>query len=77
MDERATFEPQAVLTRRRAGRNRLLLVVPVLAIAATAWAGLSGREPSGSVHSPGPNENGATGKGAKLISHVRLLRGWR
>ena len=42
MDEQASFETQAVLTRRRAGRNRLLIVVPVLAFGLTAWAGLSG-----------------------------------
>ena len=42
MDEQATFETQAVLTRRRAGWNRLLIVLPVIAFGLTAWAGLSG-----------------------------------
>jgi len=42
MDEHASFEAQPVLTRRRAGWNRLLVVVPLLAFAATAWAGLNG-----------------------------------
>src|SRR6476619_6068001 len=42
MDEQASFEPQAVLGGRRAGRNRLLVAVPVIAFAAIAWAGLSG-----------------------------------
>jgi len=42
MDEQASFEPQAVLGRRRAGRDRLLIAVPVIAFAVIAWSGLSG-----------------------------------
>jgi hypothetical protein len=44
MDEReqASFEPRAVLARRRAGWNRLAILVPALAFAIVAWAGLSG-----------------------------------
>jgi hypothetical protein len=47
IEEQASFEPQAVLTRRRAGWNRLLIVVPVLAFALTAWAGISGPRSDG------------------------------
>jgi len=46
MDEQASFEPQAVLGRRRAGWNRLAIVVPALAFAVVAWAGLSGPRPA-------------------------------
>jgi len=49
MDEQASFEPQAVLGRRPAGRNRLLVAVPVLAFAGIAWAGLSGPRSDGEV----------------------------
>jgi hypothetical protein len=42
MDEQASFEPKAVLAPRRAGSNRLAIVVPALALAALAWAGASG-----------------------------------
>jgi hypothetical protein len=42
MDEQATFEPKAVLAPRRAGWNRLTIVVPALALAALAWAGANG-----------------------------------
>lgn len=56
MDEQATFEPQAVLGRRRAGWNRLLLLVPAVALALTAWAGLSGpRSPYGLDNKPVDN----------------------
>jgi hypothetical protein len=43
MDEQASFEARAVLAPRRARVGRLLLLVPVLALAATAWAGASAR----------------------------------
>ncbi len=42
MEEQASFEPRAVLAPRRAGSNRVAVIVPALALAATAWAGLSG-----------------------------------
>jgi hypothetical protein len=47
MDEQASFETKAVLTRRRARWNRLLVVVPVLAFGLTAWAGVSGPRSDG------------------------------
>jgi hypothetical protein len=43
MDEQASFEPQAVLDRGRTGWSRLPVLVPVIALAAIAWAGFSGR----------------------------------
>jgi len=43
MDEQAAFETRAVLAPKRARLSRLALLVPVLALAATAWAGFSGR----------------------------------
>jgi hypothetical protein len=49
MDEQTTFEPKAVLAPRRTRWNRLTIVVPVLALAAIASAGLSARSgPDGS-----------------------------
>jgi hypothetical protein len=42
MDEEATFETRAVLAPRRARTVRLALLVPVVALVAVAWAGLSG-----------------------------------
>ena len=45
MDEQATFEPKAVLAPRRAGWYRFAAVVPALALAATAWIGISGQRP--------------------------------
>ena len=42
MDEQASFETQAVLAPRRAGRNRLATVLPVLALIGIAFAGFSG-----------------------------------
>lgn len=42
MDEQASFAPQAVLGRRRSGWNRLVAVVPALALAAMVWTGISG-----------------------------------
>ena len=41
MDERASFEPRAVLGRR-AGSNRLAIVVPVVALIGAVWIGTSG-----------------------------------
>ena len=42
MDEQASFEARAVLPPRRAGRNRLAIVVPALALFGIAFAGYSG-----------------------------------
>ncbi len=42
MDEQATFETRAVLAPRRARLSRLALLLPVVALVATTWAGLSG-----------------------------------
>lgn len=42
MDEEATFEARAVLAPRRARLTRLALLLPVVALVAIAWAGLSG-----------------------------------
>ena len=47
MDEQATFETRAVLAPKRSRRNRVALLVPALALVATAWAGLSGRSEQG------------------------------
>jgi len=48
VDEQASFEPKAVLATRRAGWP--VAIVPALALAATAWLGLSGANSS----RPGP-----------------------
>jgi hypothetical protein len=45
MDEQASFTPRSVLGPRRAGRRRLAIVVPALALAAIVWAGMSGARP--------------------------------
>jgi hypothetical protein len=42
MDEQATFETQAVIGSRRAGWNRLAIVIPVLTLAAMVWVGANG-----------------------------------
>jgi hypothetical protein len=42
MDEQAAFETRAVLAPRRGRLSRLALVVPAIALAATAWARLGG-----------------------------------
>ena len=47
MDEQARFETRAVLAPKRTRRSRLALLVPALALVATAWAGLSGRSEQG------------------------------
>ena len=49
MDEQATFETRAVLTPRRPRLARLVLALPVLALAAVAWTGLSSRHDDRSV----------------------------
>ncbi len=45
MEEQASFEARAILGPRRARRTRLELLVPVIALAAIAWAGVSGARP--------------------------------
>lgn len=45
MDENATFEARAVLPPRRRRTARLALLVPVVALVAIAWAGVSGNRP--------------------------------
>jgi hypothetical protein len=42
MDERANFEPQAVLAPRRAGWNRLAVLLPAFALIVAVWLGISG-----------------------------------
>lgn len=42
MDEQASFEARAVLAPRRARIARLALLVPVVALVAIVWAGVSG-----------------------------------
>jgi len=42
MDEQASFEARAVLPPRRAGRNRLAIVLPALALLGIAFAGYTG-----------------------------------
>lgn len=42
MDEQASFEARPVLAPRRARLARLALLLPVVALVAIAWAGLSG-----------------------------------
>ena len=54
MDEQASFEPRAVLGPRRGGTSRLTVIVPALALAATAWAGLSGPRASSDVANAPP-----------------------
>ena len=55
MDEHADFETRAVLAPKRARGARLALLVPVIAFAGIAWAGLSGpRTDLTALASPGP-----------------------
>lgn len=46
MDEHVAFETRAVLTPRRARRMRWALLVPVVALVAIAWVGVSGNRPA-------------------------------
>jgi hypothetical protein len=43
MDEQAAFETRSVLPPRHSALSRLALLLPALALVATAWLGLSGR----------------------------------
>jgi hypothetical protein len=45
MAEQASFEPRAVLAPRRRRLARLVLLLPVVALVATAWLGASGARP--------------------------------
>jgi hypothetical protein len=73
MDEQASFEPAAVLARRRAGWSRLIAIVPALALAATAWLGLSGQRSGAPAATsvPGPiaqSSQGPVGMGTTQIA---------
>jgi hypothetical protein len=48
MDEQSSFEPQAVLAPKRAGWNRLRIILPVVALIGAVWFGISGRGPAAS-----------------------------
>src|SRR5215208_5573220 len=55
MDEQASFEARAVLAPKHVRRTRLVLLLPAVALVATAWAGLSGapdRQPPIAVLAP-------------------------
>ena len=55
MDQQASFETRAVLVPRRARLSRLALLLPVIALVATAWAGVSGaRQDVAIVEAPAP-----------------------
>jgi hypothetical protein len=46
MDEQTSFETRAVIGPRRAGLNRIAIAIPVLALGAMVWFGLSGTSPA-------------------------------
>lgn len=50
MDEQARFETRVVLAPKRARSSRLAVLVPAVALIATAWAGLSGTPSSDPAH---------------------------
>ena len=55
MDQQASFEARAVLAPRRARTSRLALLLPVVALVATAWVGVSGtRQDAATVTAPEP-----------------------
>jgi hypothetical protein len=54
MEEQATFERRAVLAPRRARRDRLALLLPLLAVAVVAWAGSSGPSTPTTAEHPQP-----------------------
>jgi len=60
MDEQASFETQAVLPPRRASRSRLAVLIPAMAFAIVAWAGLSGRGSSAAVADGQPSASTAS-----------------
>jgi hypothetical protein len=60
MEEQASFEARAVLAPRRARLSRLALLVPVVALVAIAWAGISGnRSDQATAELPGSTAAGA------------------
>ena len=70
MDEQASFEPQAVLPRRRAGWNRLAVIVPALALLGAVWLGTSGQQTA----SPSPSA-GAEAVAAASQSEAAIDQG--
>lgn len=54
MEEQASFETRAVLAPRRARLSRLGLMLPVVALVVTAWAGVSGARPEQAADIPAP-----------------------
>jgi len=79
MDEQASFEPRSVLGSRRARWNRLRIVVPALALVATAWAGLNGaRSDEATANVPGSTAAVAPGSvvpgtGAEVVASAPPL----
>jgi len=53
VDEQASFEPRAVLERRRAGRSRLAVIVPAVALIGAVWLGTSGPQSDSPIPSGG------------------------
>lgn len=78
MDEQAGFEARAVIAPRRARLSRLVLLVPVLALVATDWAGWSARPdhdvavvPDASAAAPA---SAGVGSSPAVAPHPRDLR---
>jgi hypothetical protein len=70
MDEQASFEPQAVLARRRTGWNRLAVIVPVIGLLGAVWLGTSGPRSD----SPTPSGDGtAVAHESQAEAAVELL----
>jgi hypothetical protein len=63
MDEEAAFETRAVLGAKRSRVSRLALLVPAVALVATAWAGLSGA----------PSNQSADGVDASVATQPALV----
>jgi hypothetical protein len=70
MSEQAAFETRAVLEHGRSRTSRLAQLVPVIALAATAWAGLSGAPPgqgSGVQDADLPRQPASAGAQASVV----------
>jgi hypothetical protein len=72
MDEQASFEPRAVLGRRRAGWNRLAIVVPALLFAVIAWAGVNGPQPESETSARAIASSGHAGSAAEVLASPLL-----
>jgi hypothetical protein len=74
VDEPTSFEPQSVLVSRHAGWNRLAVLIPVLALVAVLWAGLSDRSAQAPSATNAVAVVASTAEGAASPTAVKVTR---